>query len=198
MIWFFTPYSFNQKLFEAYDAYMQLVSNPDDWVCFMDGDTAFLLPDFGHQVKTYVDKFPDTGMFTCYASRCSYQFQIRRGTQTGNSDILYHRQQAETIYMELHGQVKEINERIAGHLLVIQKKTWTLVRAEVARKVQEQNKQILGVDTKISNAILKAGLKIRLMRGIYIFHYFRLKEGAGFKTITGIEIKRTYKKRRKW
>jgi GT2 family glycosyltransferase len=177
MIWFFTPYSFNKKLFEAYDACMNLIANPDDWVCFTDGDTAFLLPNFGHQVKTYTERYPDTGLFTCYASRCHYQEQIRRGTDTENRDILYHRNQAEAVYLQLNGTVKEMDRRIAGHLMVIQKKTWTLIRPEVARKVAEQQKQILGVDTKISNAILASGLKIRLMRGIYILHYLRLKEG---------------------
>lgn len=181
MVWFFTPYSFNKKLFEAFDACMNLVSNPNDWVCFTDGDTAFLLSDFGHQVKSYTERYPDTGLFTCYASRCHYQEQVRRGTDMVNRDILYHRQQAETIRRELDGQIKEMDRRIAGHLMVIQKKTWTLIRTEVARKVAEQQKQILGVDTKISNAVLSAGLKIRLMRGLYIFHYLRLKEGFDFK-----------------
>lgn len=42
-------------------------------------------------------------------------------------------------------------------------------------------KTILGVDTKISRAVLSAGMKIRLMRGIYILHYLRLKEGYDYK-----------------
>ncbi|MCY1720176.1 hypothetical protein OU798_07470 [Prolixibacteraceae bacterium Z1-6] len=177
MIWFFTPYSYTKRLFDAMDSYMDLVEDENDWVCFLDGDTAFLLPDFGHQVKTYTDRYPDTGLFTCYASRCHYQLQVRRGTEMDNPDILYHRQQAETIYNELHGQVKEVNRRVAGHLLVMRKRTWLQIRPEVMRMVQKQDKRILGVDTKISNAIIHAGLKIRLMRGMYIFHYLRLKEG---------------------
>jgi RNase P subunit RPR2 len=179
MIWFFTPYSFNQRLFDSMDKYMNLVSDENDWICFLDGDTAFLLPNFGHQIQTYITKFPDTGLFTCYASRCHYAFQKRKGCDENNPDILYHREQAETIYKSLHGEVKEVNRRVAGHLLVIQKKTWIKIRAEVKRMVAKQDKRILGVDTKISNAILSSGLKIRLMRGIYILHYLRLKEGYG-------------------
>ena len=181
MIWFFTPYSFEKRLFEAFDTYMNLVANPNDWVCFSDGDTAFLLPDFGHQIKRYVENYPDTGMFTCYASRCHYSPQVRKGTEMENPDIVYHRKRAEETKKELDGKVKELNRRVAGHLLVIQKKTWLKIRREVAMKVSKQNKHILGVDTKISNAILKAGLKIRLMRGMYIFHYLRLADGFGYK-----------------
>jgi len=182
MIWFFQPYAFNKRLFEAYDAYMDIVANPNDWVCFTDGDTAFLISNWGHQVKTYIEKFPDTGLFTSYASRCHYSVQVRKGTEMDNTDILYHRRQADTVYRQLNGKVKEIDRRIAGHLMLIQKKTWMQIRDEVATKVLQQNKQILGVDTKISNAILNAGLKIRLMRGMYIFHYMRLAEGAGNKS----------------
>ena len=180
MIWFFTPYSFKKRLFDAMEQYMQLVSDENDWVCFLDGDTAFLIQDFGHQIQTYIDKYPDTGLFTCYASRCHYSVQVRKGTEINNPDILYHRDQCEIIYKELHGQIKEINRRVAGHLLVMRKGTWMQIRNEVLQMVQKQDKRILGVDTKIINAILKAGLKIRLMRGLYIFHYLRMKEGINY------------------
>lgn len=178
MLWFFTPYAMNKRLFQSWDAYMNLVVNPKDWVCMMDGDTMFLLPDFGHQIQTYIDRYPDTGIFTCYASRCHYQPMIRMGTDTENTDLLYHRQQAEIIYNELHGKVKELDHRVAGHLMVIQKGTWLRIRETVKRDAS--GKSILGVDTKISNAVMKAGLKIRLMRGVYLLHYLRLKEGYNY------------------
>ena len=179
MIWFFTPFSFNKKLFEAFDQYMNLVPDPEDWVVMMDGDTAFLLPNFGHQIKTYTEKYPDTGLFTCYASRCHYQCQVPTSANMNSDSILYHKKIANTQYSMLNGEVKEINRRIAGHLMVMKKKTWLKIRDEV--KSTARGKNILGVDTKISNAILKAGLKIRLMQGMYIFHYLRMEEGFNYK-----------------
>lgn len=154
---------------------MQLLPDNKDWAVLMDGDTAFLRSDFGHQIQRYIDKFADTGLFTCYASRCHYKIQTRRGTDINSDSILYHRRQAETMFNTLDGQVKEIDRRIAGHLMVIRKGTWLKIRKEV--KLNTMDKHILGVDTKISNAILRNGLKIRLMRGLYIFHYLRLMEG---------------------
>jgi hypothetical protein len=154
---------------------MNLISDPNDWVCFMDGDTAFLMPDFGHQIEHYIKAWPETGLFTCYASRCHYACQRYPNSDIENFSILYHRQKAEEVYKKYYSHVVEINRRIAGHLMVIQKKTWLMIRREV--KVTAADKKILGVDTKISNAILKANLKIRLMKGIYIFHYLRLAEG---------------------
>lgn len=175
MIYFFTPYSFNKKLFEAFDSYMNLISDPNDWVCFMDGDTAFLMPDFGHQIEHYLKVWPETGLFTCYASRCHYNCQLYKYADAENTNIIYHRLKAEEVFRQFNGQVEEIKRRIAGHLMVIQKKTWLMIRLEVKETTTDKN--ILGVDTKISNAVLKANLKIRLMKGIYIFHYLRLAEG---------------------
>lgn len=180
MLYFFTPYSFDKKLFEAYDHYMSLV-NDEDWVVFLDGDTAFLTSEWGHQILEYINKYPDTGLFTCYASRCHYMPQVRRGTDMDNTDILYHQKMAATLQSTHHLKAKEIDRRIAGHLMVIKKSTWNKIREEVRQKVKAQSKYILGVDTKISNALLKDGFKIRLMQGIYIFHYLRLAEGFGYK-----------------
>jgi len=178
MLRFAIPYSLNKKLFDAWDYEMQITPDPQDWVCMLDGDTAFLTPDFGHQIQRYIDLYPDTGLFTCYASRCHYKVQIKKGTQINNTDILYHKTMAEKARSELDGRIKEINRNVAGHLIVIRKKTWLKIREEV--KNNTTSKKILGIDTKISSAVLKAGLKIRLMRGMYIFHYLRMTEGIEY------------------
>lgn len=178
MLYFFTPYSFDKKLFDAFDHYFGLVKD-EDWVCLTDGDTAFLRSDFGLRIHEYVEKFPDTGMFTCYASRCHYEIQTIPGYSLDEPSILFHKAMADSCDVAYRGHITEINRRIAGHLMVIQKKTWTRIRGWVAEKTAEKN--ILGVDTKISYAIMNKGLKIRLMKGIYIFHYLRLAEGLDYK-----------------
>ena len=175
MIWFFTPYAHDKKLLDAIDRHFNLVANPNDWVVLMDGDTAFLRSDFGHVIKRYAELFPDTGMFTCYASRCHYQSQVPEGTNMDSDSILYHRKIADYHAEMFKGQALELNSRIAGHLMVIRKKTWLRIRSAVYSKAI--NKYILGIDTKISYALLDAGLTIRLMRELYIFHYLRLAEG---------------------
>jgi GT2 family glycosyltransferase len=179
MIYFFTPYSFGKRLFEAFDEYMSLVNNSEDWVCFTDGDTAFLRSDFGHKIQEYIEKYPETGLFTSYASRCHYSFQVPPGAEPENPSILFHKTIAEKMNNDLQLQTEEINCRIAGHLMIIKKKTWLRIRMKV--RIRCETKNILGVDTKISNEILNCGLKIRLMKGIYIFHYLRLAEGYDYK-----------------
>lgn len=174
MIYFSIPYSFNKLYFNAIDHEINRLPNDNDWLVILDGDTAFLLSDFGHQIEHYIKQYPDTGLFTCYASRCHYAWQRVPGSDQENPDIRYHRKIAEQ-QSKLLGQVAEIDKRIAGHMMVIQKKTWLKIRNTAKNAAKE--KYILGVDTKISNAIRVHGYKIRLMKSIYILHYLRMNDG---------------------
>lgn len=181
MIYFFTPYSFEKKLFEAIDNYMNLLRD-DDWAVIMDGDTAFLRPDFGFRIKEYTDEYPDAGLFTCYASRCHYHFQqVHGGADMADPSILRHKEICDEIDAANRLQVEEVQRRIAGHLMIIRKGVWKIVRRTVMLQVVAYNKKILGVDTKISYAMLQHGFKIYLMKGIYILHYLRMKEGFDYK-----------------
>jgi len=182
MIWYFTPYSFNKKLFEAWDAYMNLVQDPNDWVCMMDGDVLFLISDFGHQMQTYIDKYPETGLFTCYASRTSRPELKWKGADMNNPSIVYHRTKAEQLHAAYHGEVNDLGELNAlGYLMLIRKSTWLLIREQV--KDWTTGKNILGIDTRISKAIRKTGMKQYLMRGMYVLHYYRMKNGPSDKSI---------------
>ncbi len=178
MIYYFTPYSVTKDYLQAIDKYMSLISD-EDWACIMDADTAFLRPDFGVKILEYVIAYPEAGLFTCYASRCHYSIQVRRGTDMHADSILYHKRMSDDLDRTLHMQIKEIDRHIAGHLMLIKKTTWMQIRDKVFRDAK--NKKILGVDTKISNAILSIGKKILLMRGIYLLHYCRMEEGFNYK-----------------
>jgi len=182
MLYFFTPYSFDKKLFEAWDDYMNLIKEPSDWVCMMDGDVLFLISDFGHQMQTYIDKYPDAGLFTCYASRTSRPQLKWKGADMTNPSLIYHRTKAEQLYAAYHGQVEELGDLNAlGYLMLIRKSTWLLIREQV--KEWTADKDILGVDTRISKAIRKANFKSYLMRGMYVLHYYRMKNGEQDKSI---------------
>lgn len=179
MIWYFTPYALDKKFLSEIDRYFTIVPHADDWVVLMDGDTAFLRSDFGQVIDRYTRQYPDTGLFTCYASRCHYQCQVPKIGNMASDSILFHKQIADSCSGAHAGKVKELDRRIAGHLMVIRKSTWMRIRSEVFKTAAD--KTILGVDTKISNVLLKAGLKIRLMRELYLFHYLRMAEGFGYK-----------------
>lgn len=187
MLFFFTPYDLNKKLLNAYDLCISLLPNDDDWAVLMDGDTMFLTSDFGHRINDYVTLYPETGLFTAYASRCFYSYQVPNSVNQQNDSLKYHHQVAGLHHDNQHPNVQPINRKIAGHLLVIKKKVWMLIRESVFETAKYET--IEGIDTAVSNAVLQAGFKIQLMKSIYILHYFRMQEGIQNKKHLGYNDK---------
>jgi len=171
MIWFFTPYAFNKKLFEAYDMYMQTIADPNDWGCLMDGDMAFLISDFGTHLQEYIDKYPGTGLFISYASRSPYGHQMKPGVNPESDSIKYVFENTQSSYINDHLKAIEQTKRICAPLLLIQKRTWIKYRDGIAEQARAAN--IQAVDTAISDNLMKAGEKILLMAGVQVYHYYR-------------------------
>lgn len=169
------PYSFDGILLNAYKYHFSTVEE-NDWICFMDGDVAFLeMSDFGHVLQEYINAYPETGMFTCYASRCHYSMQKRKGVLDNKDSITYYAEAVIKNRLQLHLKVKPIERRIAGHLIMMKKSTWTTILPTLQAKAK--NKKILGFDTKLSYSIMQHGFDIKLMRGVLVFHYLRFLTG---------------------
>jgi len=182
MIYFFTPYDFNKRMFDAWERYMWLVKD-DDWVVMMDGDTLMFQANFGHIVQEYIKKYPDTGLFTCYASRSGTGFMMPKPNLMNATNIMMHRGVALKLERDNRLKVKELNDRVTGHFMCIKKETWNKIYSGVRDKCRGLG--ILSVDTVISRSVLEAGLKIRLMEGLYVLHYYRLGEGPKRKQMLG-------------
>lgn len=182
MIHFTIPYSPDHQFFKAICNEFEKVQDPNDWVVIMDGDTMFLQPDFGAQLQEYIDKYPHTGMFTCYASRCSYDYQVPPDVDQENPNMLYHKMVSDRVRDLYQGKIRSIDTRIAGHLMMIKKSTWTKILPMLSDRIQRKQKAVLGVDTQITWSIIRSGMKVNLMMGVYVLHYFRLLEGRSYKS----------------
>jgi len=176
-IYFKTPYSIDKNLGAAYNQAMRELPNDDDWCAIMDYDTMFLHPFFAKQISDIIHKYPDTGMFTCVTNRTGNIRQRFAGIISENGDIRHHRRIAEKLYNQSYLHINELNRTISGYLMVIQKKTWNKIKF----RERQDSTNILGVDIDFGKSLLAAGKKIILMKGVYIFHYYRLLEGKKSK-----------------
>lgn len=175
MIYFSTPYAFDKRLFNAYDSEFQRLPNSDDWLVLMDGDIAFLRADFGHHIQEYINKFPGTGLFTCYASRSHYKYIVPMDGNDRSPDIIFHKKIADAHARDLHLAVKPLEKNISGQLMAIRKDTWLSVRDDIAARTK--NETIEAIDTAIGKVMHEHNLPVLLMRGIYVLHYCRMLEG---------------------
>jgi len=174
VIYYFNPYSTDKDLGKAYNDYMALLPNQDDWACLTDGDTMFLMPDYGHQIQQIIDLHPDTGLFTCLTNRVGCLEQCYNRHISNERDILKHKRIASDCYARKH-QVKQLHGIISGHCMIVQKKTW-----EEVGKFPE-GIGILSVDNGFSQKILDHKKKILLMEGVYLLHYYRMETGINDK-----------------
>lgn len=176
MIWFFTPYSFEGKLFEAYDRYMNLITDPQDWVVFTDGDALLFHSDFGNMIKDYIEKYPDTGMFVCFANRIGNKDQLYSRNLFEIDSIKYNFLVADNLRREHHGKTTVLNSFASGFLMVIQRRTWSLIRKKAKQLAKE--KLLLDVDFIITSIIREKRMAIRRMDGLLMLHYYRFVEGT--------------------
>lgn len=176
MIYYFKPFSSEKNLGKAYNHYMSLLPNDSDWGCLLDGDTMFLTPNYGNQLEIIINKYPNTGIFTCVTNRVGNLEQCYQNKISENSDILYHKQIADKLQKENFDKVKVLNKIISGHLMLIQKKTWNNIQFD------EIPNKLLSIDNHFSYNILKSNKEILLMEGVYLFHYYRFLQGVKDKS----------------
>ena len=176
---YFSPFAVGKDFLKELDYYFGLLPGPNDWACFTDGDTMFVRSDFGNCIIDYINRYPETELFTCYASRCHYSIQVPVIGDLKNPSISFHKSVADELHYNFQPtqEIEIINRRIAGHLMLIRKSTWMKIRADVFLQGRLRQKKILGVDTQISYSMLRAGFHIKLMKGIYLVHYLRFNEG---------------------
>jgi prolyl oligopeptidase PreP (S9A serine peptidase family) len=164
-IWQFQPYSLNKDYGDSCNKYFELVPSDDDWVVICDSDIMFLTPAHIHKIKEYIDAYPDTGLFTCFTNRVKQKLQVYDMKNFENPDVKFHQKLAVELSKKPMS-VKELNIVISGYIMIMKKATWKLINGFPSG--------ILGVDNKVSNRVMKAGLKILLMETVYGFHYYRM------------------------
>lgn len=171
-VYYFTPFAADKNLGAAYNHYMKLLPNDDDWACFLDGDVMFLTPDWGLLVERAIGLHPDCGMFTCYTNRVNNKEQLYRGYFSNGRDMVAHRNIARVCHETGKRRHRKLTRMISGMMMVIQKRTWYDFPFSDG---------LLGVDNDISKRLLKAGRDIRLIESLYLLHYYRLAEGRTYK-----------------
>lgn len=185
MIYFFTPYGMDGNLGKAYNDYCQLVPHKNAWICMIDGDCMLLAKDWGHHLDEITKTYPDTGMFTCVTNRVAELNQCYQNRLSEDGELRNHRKIAIKLQEEHRLEFEPVTYNISGCLMMFRKSTWEKVGGFTEVVVSPNPKikrNISGVDNDFSDRILKNGFDIKLMKGFYVCHYYRLIEGREFKS----------------
>lgn len=172
MIIYVIPYRTDKNLGRAYNEIMRLVDE-DDSVCFHDGDTSFLTPDFGTIIERYHKQFPDA-VLTCRTNRIHKLSKQLDGKMDETCDMRQLMTKAKDY--SSRATVTEIKngEGMSGVLMLVPKKLWRQVPFVETGKP-------LGVDSQFRIDLHKAGKRILIMDAVLIYHGYRLLHGPEYK-----------------
>ncbi len=166
-VWYSNPYSTEKNIGKALNEFCALIPD-DDWIALQDGDLIYLTPEWGNQiadvVKNYGNKYSLIG---CMTNRLGRPIQRYNGKFSDNHDMKHHYDIAVDLQSRYWGIVEDVTAkgRIAGLFMLFPKSIWNKIKfAENASNF----------DDLFSLEVLKAGGKLGLMKGLYVYHLYRI------------------------
>jgi len=188
MIYYSVPYTNDKNIGKYYNSFVDLLPNDEDWVCFIDADTIFLTPNYGHLIEEAIKYNTNFSVFTCFTNRIGNpkqsvhnldmklnceEYEQYRKIYNGDK-IDEHRKIAKEIQDKYGSKVIDMDEflsntygdaLLSGVMIMAQKKT--------IKDTPFKEEGMLGVDNSFHKDLQAKGLKIGLMKGLYIYHWHR-------------------------
>lgn len=163
----YIPWDSNKNIGVSYNKMLSLVDD-DDWVCFLDGDAVHTSPFFGKRIEEVIVNNSNFSMFTCVTNRIGCPYQVAQRVNQSTDDQRYHRDFGENLWNANKTLVLDITnlQLFSGVLILINKNAWQKVGGF-------KETGMLGVDNDIHTKFKNAGLKVGLMKGIYVQHWYR-------------------------
>lgn len=161
------PWNSDKNIGKSYNQTMSLIGS-SDWGCFLDGDAVHTNSFFGKRIEEVIDSNPTYSLFTCYTNRVGCPYQIAPNVNKNSNDQSYHRTFGESLWNSNKTSVVDItnNQLLSGVLILIKKSSWEKVGGF-------KETGMLSVDNDIHKKFRTYGLKVGLMKGIYVQHWYR-------------------------
>jgi GT2 family glycosyltransferase len=158
-------YDVERNLGRAYNGIMERL-RPDDWAVFIDHDAMFTTRQWYPQLLAAIAGNPNAGLFAAVTNRIGRKSQIASGAPVGH-DMREHfafgaRQR------ELHGSIaKDVTAEspISGVLMCMSRETW--------QQIGGFKDGFFGVDNRAHRDVARAGKRVYLLPGIYVYHWYR-------------------------
>ena len=165
-IFYIQSYDPEANIGRAYNEHIKHL--PDDCcVCITDHDSNFLIPDFGKQLHDIIEKNGEEyALLGCITNRLGGKHQLYKNEFSNDFDMRNHFTIARELHTEKYAQVEDTTG-VAGLCMLFRKSTWNAVGGFM--------EGVITADTVFNKAIKAKGLgKIGLMKGVYLYHNYRI------------------------
>lgn len=164
MIHYISPFSVTKNIGKAInDAIIQLNANDEDWICHLDQDVMWLLPDSKTQLEHILNN-TNCHVLGPLTNRLAQGYQLVPN-MFDKFDIRDHIACATELRAN-YSTVKEVSCVLAGFCLCFKVSTWKTIGGFVENSLQ--------FDSQFSIATQRKGFKKGIMAGLYVFHGYRM------------------------
>lgn len=169
-----SPYRVDKNIGAAInEAIMNLRYCPDDWICLTDHDVLFLLPDSKAQIERILLSETEFDVIGCMTNRIRSREQLVDGIFDLDDRIRQHIKIAETLQSDAVVAAKGV---MAAFMLCFRVSVW--------EKVGGFTEGVINFDTLFNSACRNAGFKIGLMKGVYVWHSYRIMSKVPLQDFT--------------
>lgn len=173
-------YDARMDLGGAYNELMAELPTDDDWAVFLDHDAMWTTSAWYHQIVAAIEAQPDAGLFTAVTNRVGNKAQRAPGVLVDNHDIRYHRKKGRELFERHYAElvdVTDIEPPISGVVMVIKKAVWARVGGFA--------RGFLGVDNRMHVDLREHGLRIYMLKGLYVYHWYRAENDKAHLALLG-------------
>jgi len=169
------PYSLEKNLVYEYNYEMSRIPKDDDFGFFLDHDVLMTTYFWKKQINEVVNKYPECSMFLATCNRLNeMSIHQRIANLKDTNDIEYHREVGQLRWDEYGVEIIDYSIpkpcHFSGFLMLIRKSLWKKIGGF---KAWNEKSNILGIDSRLHQDLYEAGEKVYVMKGIYLYHWYR-------------------------
>lgn len=170
MIYYFKPFATDKKIGRVYNAHCAIVPNSADWICCMDYDAMILTPETFQVIEAAIARYPDTAIFGAFTNRIAYPHQRITPHMEEYDGIRYHTTKAiELAEKYADGECEEARS-VAGFFMLFRKEYW--MKSPFQENIYDDRNNLF--DFVFCRYAKKNNLPIRIIKGAYLWHSYRL------------------------
>ena len=167
----YTPKELGTNLGYAYNKFMEMLPNDDDWGCFLDHDAMFTTTDWYNQLGEIIRCNSDIGAFGARTNRLNSTYQLVGNIDVYNHDIAYHRTIGKHLQTKYYDDLFVIDENTAqkgfsGVLILLKKSIWKKIKGFKAEGFNN-------VDNDLRYRLEEHKIPFHIMNGVYVYHWYK-------------------------
>jgi GT2 family glycosyltransferase len=181
------PYEPGGKLGEDYNRIMK--ETPHNWVLFLDHDIFLSLnPNWYYICQHAIEKEPNVGVFTCKTNAHHSNTGQQDPEAPKGADLFEHLDYSRKVWEKNKYHCSPI-DKISGFFMLVNKQAWGKANGFPGKAMFKE-------DWDFSRKVKKAGYKLAIIDGLYVYH-MKKRIGSfidGLDTTKEIKAKRDAKK----